>query len=125
MSKSLAELQKECFNQVNDKGFYIKWNRARNILRIHHTTIDVMKDNFEKQEYLIDLAEMALMDSEIAEAMEEIRNGDRIKAVTELAGLVIRVLSYCENQKFNLEDYIISELERNKKRELYHSRMVI
>lgn len=122
----LSTIQKECFKIVKDKGFYDKWNRARNILRLAHSNNDFPVESFSaNQEMLIDLAEFALMDSEIAEAMEEIRNGDRTKAVTELAGCVIRILCYCENQKYNLEEYIISELKRNETREKYHGRKVI
>lgn len=122
---NLSEIQKIAFNQVNNKGFYLRWNRARLILEYHHSNNDIPESFDKKQSYLIDLAEMGLMHTEISEAMEEIRNGNREKAVIELAGCVVRVLCYCENQKFDLEKYILSELERNKKRELYHGRIVI
>jgi hypothetical protein len=124
MSKTLTDLQKEVYETVKNNGFYIKWNRARNILR-RHGSGKLCLTYFIAQEYLIDLSEFDLMHSEISEASEEIRNKDREKAIIELAGLVIRVLCYCENQGFNLEKYIISENKRNKTRKMYHSRIVI
>lgn len=110
----LSNIQKMVYDTVVEKGFYEKWNKAREILGYNNPLC-----------LLIDLAEMALMHSEISEAEENIRDGNRELAIVELAGLVIRVLSYCENLGYDLQKYILSENERNKKREKYHGRKII
>ena len=111
------ELQKEVYETVRSKGFYDKWNRARTIL---------FKEGWkENLDWLIYLAELELMDTEISEAAEEVRNGDMDKVIKELAGLIIRVMSFCENLGVNLETVIILENERNKTRPINHGRKVI
>jgi hypothetical protein len=116
------ELQKRVSSDLKEHGnFYNKWNSARQVLENHYK----ITETWQHQEMLIDLAEFDLMHSEISEASEEIRDGNREKAVIELAGLIIRVMCYCENQGFDLEKYIISESERNKTRPKLHGRKVI
>jgi hypothetical protein len=117
----LKELQKTVFEVIKEHGFYDKWNHNKEIL--YNANINI--DDFLAQPKLIDLAQFDLMHSEISEASEEIRNNNTEKAVIELAGLVIRVLCYCENECYDLEKYILSENERNKLRPKFHGRKVI
>ena len=96
-----------------EKGYEEAWKRACAILKPFGL------------DRLIDLAEVGLFGSEVAEAQEEVRDDDPEKEVKELAGLFIRMSNYAMRKGYDLEEAIITEAERNLTREHLHKRKII
>ena len=111
-----STLQKTVFEPMLKHGFYEKWAKAKEILK---------KSPFPDLERMIDLAELALMHTEISEACEEVRDMDDEKLAKELAGLQIRLFNFANFRGIDLEKYVISENERNKTRPVLHGRKFI
>ncbi len=103
---SLNELTRICHQDAVDKGF---WDSERN-----------------KGELI------ALMHSELSEALEDLRdnkeplyldeNGKPCGVLSELADTVIRIMDFCGHEKYDLEKAILEKLEYNKTRPYKHNR---
>lgn len=76
-------------------------------------------------EGIVDLAEVGLFTTEVAEALEEIRNKNPEEMGKELAGVVIRILNFASRKHIDLEPIIISEIKRNMTRKNLHGRKLI
>ncbi len=70
---------------------------------------------------------IALMHSELSEALEALREGNpastKIEASLveeELADVVIRIMDYCERNNYNLADAIVKKVVFNKTRSYKH-----
>lgn len=63
---------------------------------------------------------LALVHSEVSEALEAYRNDDRNGFAEELADIVIRVLDIAAFLKINLDEEIAAKLEKNKSRGFRH-----
>ena len=111
-----TKLQKLVYEPMLKHGFYEKWRLAKVILK---RSVD------PDLERMIDLAELALMHTEISEACEEVRNMDDETLAKELAGLQIRLFNFANFREINLEKYVIAENERNKTRPVLHGRRFI
>lgn len=107
------ELRKLAYKGYVEKGYAEEWERARKILKAHGL------------ERVVDLAEVGLIVTEIAEAMEEIRDDHPKNESKELAGCFIRLSNYARRKGYDLEGDIISESKRNLGREKLHGRKVI
>ena len=91
----ISLLVKECYKIAKSKGW---WDRKRN-----------------------DAELIALMHSELSEALEALRHGGRKSDVAEeLADCCIRIFDYCGRKKIDLEEAIFSKIEKNKKRPYRH-----
>lgn len=104
----IKTLQKLCHKIAVEKGF---WDRLAN-------AIDAQFGDRNDGEII------ALMHSELSEALEELRKEDydMSKVGEELGDCVIRILDYCEARKINLEDIILKKIEKNKKRPRKHGK---
>lgn len=73
----------------------------------------------------IDIAEIGLITTECAEAMEECRNEQLDGSLAyELADIVIRTLNFATRNKINLEPFILEKHKRNMRRDKLHGRKI-
>lgn len=90
----IKELQKLCHDIAQDKGW---WLGERN--------------NGEL---------VALIHSELSEALEGMRKDDWDNVKEELADVVIRIMDFCEARGIDLEQNILMKIEKNKTRSFRH-----
>jgi len=88
--------QKEVWQTAEDSGFH-EGNRSR-------ATV------------------LALIHSEVSEALEADREGDEENYAEEMADIVIRVMDHCESEGINLEGEIMKKDLENRKREHKHGK---
>ena len=65
---------------------------------------------------------IALMHSELSEALEDLRHGKKKHVGEELADCVIRVMDFCEARGVDLEKEILKKIKKNKKRPYKHGK---
>ncbi|WP_430508365.1 MazG nucleotide pyrophosphohydrolase domain-containing protein [Rossellomorea marisflavi] len=63
---------------------------------------------------------LALIHSEVSEALEADRKGDQENFEEELADVVIRILDLCGSREIDLEEAIYKKMEKNKGRTYKH-----
>ncbi|MGE6756289.1 MazG nucleotide pyrophosphohydrolase domain-containing protein [Rossellomorea sp. NPDC071047] len=63
---------------------------------------------------------LALIHSEVSEALEADRKGDEENFVEELADVCIRVFDLCGSKGIDLEKAILEKMEKNKGRSYKH-----
>lgn len=65
---------------------------------------------------------IALMHSELSEALEAMRNRDYDHVGEELADCVIRIFDYCGARNINLEKELKKKMKINEKRSFKHNK---
>jgi len=109
--ESLDDLAYKCNLTSRAKGF---WD---------HEVLDV--DPAEMREIKnpsIYGEKIALMHSELSEALEACRDGDRDQEEEELADTIIRILDYCHARGFSMDKAVYAKMERNTQRPHLHGR---
>jgi len=76
------------------------------------------EDLFNKHGLWGDLVELALITTEVSEAMNKIRRDEDVDE--ELADIVIRVMNYCNRKGKDLRSLIISKNKKNLERPYLH-----
>ncbi|MHA1437904.1 MAG: hypothetical protein ACTSPD_10035 [Promethearchaeota archaeon] len=94
--KTFKQLQKEAHQTAKEKGF---WDSNRN-----------------------DGEMIALMHSELSEALEELRHNNLSSTGEELADCIIRIMDFCEGRKINLENILLKKMKYNKTRPYKHGK---
>lgn len=65
---------------------------------------------------------LALIHSEVSEALEADREGDEENYREELADTVIRILDHAETEEIDLTEEIEAKFEKNREREFRHGK---
>ena len=68
------------------------------------------------------LSRLALVASEVGEAVEDIRDADHKHLGEELADIVIRVMDMAGGLKIDLEGHVLSKMSKNRRRPHGHGR---
>ncbi|MDD5561569.1 MAG: MazG nucleotide pyrophosphohydrolase domain-containing protein [Candidatus Omnitrophica bacterium] len=93
----ISDLIKQCHRTAKSKGW---WINSRN-----------------------DGELIALMHSELSEALEAMRKGGKKEELAEeLADCCIRIFDYCGSRKINLEEALSKKMEYNKTRPHRHGK---
>lgn len=66
------------------------------------------------------LSWLMLVTTEVAEAAEAVRKGDKVNFVEELADICIRVFDIAEELGVNLEQEIVNKIVKNESRAIKH-----
>ncbi|CAK0743046.1 putative NTP pyrophosphohydrolase MazG catalytic core domain-containing protein [Azospirillaceae bacterium] len=76
-------------------------------------------EDWTESEYKIP-AILALVHSEVSEALEDFRKDNRAHFAEEIADVMIRCLDLCAGQNIDIEKEILAKLEKNKLRGFRH-----
>lgn len=115
-------------HDTNDKDSTSKENiRMKNIQRLcHHIAKE--KGFWDKDRNNGEL--IALMHSELSEALEWLRNEQKLRkedmwdrVAEEMADCMIRIFDFCEARKLDLETAIWEKIDVNKKRSKMHGKI--
>ena len=106
------ELQQLVFEEYKKNGYADRWTQE--YFKAHPTEFDL----------LIDLAEVGLINTEVSELLEDIRNNAPEKYGPEAADIVIRVMNWCNRKNIDLGWHIIEKHKKNLKREKLHGRSI-
>ena len=69
------------------------------------------------------LSKLALITSEVGEAIEAVRKDDRNNLAEELADICIRVFDLAEALNINLEQSIVNKMQKNEARPYMHGKL--
>ena len=91
-----------------------EWQKiAHNIAKEHGFWDELPRNNGEM---------IALIHSELSEALEGMRKDDWNNVAEEMADAVIRILDFCEGRNIDLEAEIIKKMNKNKFRGYKHGK---
>lgn len=108
---TLDDLAQECHDTSRAHGFwdhFVLDEDPAEMRRITNPSI-----NGEK---------IALIHSELSEALEACRDGDRDQEEEELADTIIRILDYCHARGFSMDKAVRLKMDKNRTREHLHGR---
>ena len=108
----LWKIQQEVHKEYIKNGYQERWS------------VEYLTEHPEELALVIDLAEVGLFVTEVAELMEDIRNGNDAKYQEESADIVIRVMNWLNRKKMDLESAIMAKHKKNMKRERLHGKKV-
>jgi NTP pyrophosphatase (non-canonical NTP hydrolase) len=95
-ARTIPALVKRCHETAKSKGW---WDTDRNDGEI-----------------------IALMHSELSEALEALRKEDVANLTEELADVLIRIFDYCGARNLNIEKALLEKMEKNKARPYKHGK---
>ncbi len=108
----LRIIQQKVHKEYIKNGYQERWS------------VEYLIEHPEELALVIDLAEVGLFVTEVAELMEDIRNDNRDHYAEEGADIVIRVMNWFNRKKIDLESAIMAKHQKNMKRGKLHGRKI-
>lgn len=103
-----------------DKGFH----QTANIIRIKLVNGEVLTtEEIQAVTTAFEVQRIALIMTELAEAVEALRHGDRENYHEEIADTAIRIADHCGESNIDLEKVIIKKMAVNKLRSKLHGKL--
>ena len=112
----LDHMAQVCHDTSRDHGF---WDHEEVDLLQYHPLGDRKSKGANPSIYP---EKIALMHSELSEALEALRDNDRDQEEEELADVVIRLLDYAHARGFSMSRAVSAKMEKNKSRPRLHGR---
>lgn len=110
---SLHRLVDEAFDNSTEHGF----------TKIYDDLMEAVPEEQRRaMQRTILLAKLALITSEVGEAVSALQHGDDPGFAEEVADVVIRVLDLCGYAHINLGDEVIQKMKANRKRPYLHGK---
>lgn len=118
VSPSINELVEQCHSNAVKKGF---WDDVQEIQQLSKTLDKTTTDLLALNSVA---TRLALIQSEVSEALEAVRNDDEDNFFEELADICIRVFDLAGHfkEQLDLEDEILVKMEKNKNRPYKHGK---
>lgn len=96
---ALAMLQEESHEYAVNQGFWDHDETLTDRIAGEHGSTD---DKLAELRHCVDSEKIALMHSELSEALDALRDGDMERVEQELADCVIRIADFCERRGLHL-----------------------
>ena len=109
---NLNDIQDLVFEEYIKNGYAERWTKE--YLIAHPDELDL----------IIDLAEVGLIGTEVAELQEDIRNAANENYGKECADIIIRVLNWANRKGFAVEPHLLEKHQINLTREKLHGRKI-
>lgn len=109
----IRALQSEAYDNAEEHGFHKAYSDLL-------TAVPVEERKSARRTIL--LAKLALIASEVGEAVREVQHGDEQAMAVELADVVIRVLDMCGAEYIELGSVMLAKMMRNRKRPYLHGK---
>jgi len=109
------EIQKLVYEEYKKNGYLEMWTKCRPHL-------------YSEEQKIADLAEVGLINTEVSEALDDIREYGypmlRDKLGEELSDIIIRALNFASRKGIDIEPYILSKHELNLERGERHGKKI-
>ena len=109
---NITELQELVFQEYIKNGYAERWTKE--YFEAHPLEFDL----------LIDLAEVGLINTEVSELLEDIRQNKKEKYGEECSDIIIRVLNFCNRKGIDLEPHLLKKHAKNQEREYLHGKTI-
>jgi len=110
-----SEIQKIVYEEYKRNGYLRMWTKG-------------LPHLYSEEQKIADIAEVGLINTEVSEALDAIREYGypmlREKLGEELADVVIRALNFASRKGIDLESYILSKHEVNLERGERHGKNI-
>lgn len=110
---SMCELVAEAFDNAEEHGFHKIYDELAAATPGYQQTA---------LRRTIRLAKLALISSEVGEAVSALQHGDENGFAEEIADIVIRVLDLCGTEDIDLGDTVLHKMMANRKRPYLHGK---
>jgi len=102
---TIQYLVKRCKRTANEHGWFVTWKKNLEAITV--------------------LEALALIHSELSEALEEYRDDNKENFGKEIAGCLIRIFHLIGELDIDIEKYLRSEMNRNDTRPYRHGRKIL
>lgn len=106
-------LVKEAFDNAQEHGFHDQYN-----------DMFFRAEAAEAARRINLLAKLALIGSEVGEAVHAIQHGESGQFQEELADIVIRILDLCGSEEIDLGDVLLKKMMKNRSRPYMHGKKI-
>lgn len=109
----LSELVNEAYDNAKEHGFHQIYDNLINA---------VPEDQLQAMRRTILLAKLALITSEVGEAVSALQHGDEDAFAEEVADIVIRVADLCGSESIDLGGEMLNKMMANRGRPYLHGK---